>query len=97
MHDLLVDARAERVGVAGDELEVRHAAVAADELLGQAVEVERGHARRHLGGEQLEGARDEQPRLTHEEELLVGATLELVAASEHGRVLSGSSGPGGPR
>ena len=84
VHDLLVDARAQRVAVAGDELEVGDAPVAADEVLGQAVELERRHARRHLGGEQLEGAPDEQAGLAHEEELLVGAPLQPVAASEHG-------------
>ena len=82
--DLVVDARAEGMRVAGDELEVRDPAVRPDEVLGQGVQRQRGDARADLTAEQLEGLPDEQAGSPHEQQLLGGTAWGLGTAEHQG-------------
>ena len=82
VHDLLVDRGAQGVPVARDELEVRDAAVVADERLGEGVELERRHPRAHGAGHQLEGAPHEQAGRAHRRELLRCLALAPVTREE---------------
>jgi hypothetical protein len=82
VHDLLVDRGAQRVPVAGHELEVRDAAVVADVGLGERVELKGGHAGAHGGVEQLERAPHEQPGGAHAGELLGRLALAAVTVEQ---------------
>ena len=68
--------------VAGDELEVRDAAVVADVGLGEGVELEGGHAGPHGGLQQLERAPDEQAGGAHAGELLGRLALAAVTVEQ---------------
>jgi hypothetical protein len=80
--DLVIDARAEGVAVAGDELEVRDAAVVADVALGEGVELEGCQTGAHGGGQQLERAADEQAGGAHAGKLLGALALAAVTVEK---------------
>ena len=81
VHDLLVDRGAQGVAVAGDELEVRDAAVVADVRLGEGVELEGGHARAHR-----RAARSSSVRPTSRPAVRMPASCSGVLPSQRSRL-----------